>query len=70
MSTNNFERVVSVDTLYRCWRKISTKNSTGWLDGVDVAFYRADLQKNLRSLQKATDAPGYLIELNKMTGYL
>jgi hypothetical protein len=48
-----------MDTLYRCWQKISSKNASGGLDGVDVAFYRADLQRNLRSLQSSVTYGSY-----------
>jgi hypothetical protein len=59
MTMNGFERVISMDTLYRGWQKISAKNVSGGPDGVDVAFYRADLQKNLRSLQSSVTSGSY-----------
>ena len=56
---NGFDRVSSMDTLYRCWQKISTKGAKCGIDGVDISFYRSDLQKNLRSLQTAVVSGSY-----------
>ena len=56
---NGFERIVSMDSLYRCWQKISAKNTNGGLDGISLSLYHADLQKNLRSLQTAITSGSY-----------
>lgn len=56
---NGFERVTAMDTLYRSWQKISAKNTSGGSDGVDLSLYRADLQKNLRTLQTAVSSGSY-----------
>ena len=56
---HDFERIISMDTLYKCWQKISAKNASGGIDGVDLSLYRADLQKNLRSLQTAVVSGSY-----------
>jgi len=56
---NGFERAISMDTLYKSWQKISAKNASGGLDGIDVSFYRSDLQKHLRSLQTAVVSGSY-----------
>ena len=47
----DLEHVIIMDSLYHAWQKISIKSACPGLDGVDLSFYRADLQKNLRSLQ-------------------
>jgi hypothetical protein len=56
---NAFEQVTSMDILYRCWQKISAKNRASGLDGIDLSLYRADLQKNLRTLQASMACGGY-----------
>jgi hypothetical protein len=56
---DGFERVASMDTLYRWWQKISAKNATGGLDGIDLVLYCADLQKNLRSFQSSVTSGSY-----------
>jgi hypothetical protein len=62
---NGFERVISMDTLYSCWQKVSAKNASGGLDGIDLSFYRSDLQKNLRSLQTAIISGSYRLYTEK-----
>jgi hypothetical protein len=47
----SLEQTINMDSLYRAWHRVSSKNTCGGLDGVELSFYRSDLQKNLRSLQ-------------------
>jgi retron-type reverse transcriptase len=53
------ERAINMDLLYRSWQKISANNACGGLDGIDLSFYRSDLQKNLRSLQTSVASGRY-----------
>ena len=53
MTMTMLDHIFNMDSLYRSWQKVSMKNACGGLDGVDISLYRADLRKNLRSLQTA-----------------
>jgi len=54
-----FGRVTSMNTLQQAWRKISAKNGSSGIDGVDVQLYDADLENNLRLLQAALISGNY-----------
>ena len=51
--------VINMDSLYHSWQKVSMKKACPGLDGVDISFYRSDLQENLRSLQTSVASGNY-----------
>jgi hypothetical protein len=56
----DFENIMTMDSLYQSWQKISAKNSKAvGLDGVDLSFYRSDLRNNLRTLQASVLSGNY-----------
>ena len=55
----DLEKVISMDSLYKAWQKISQKNAAPGLDGIDLSLYRTDLQKNLRTLQTSVSTRNY-----------
>jgi len=56
---HNLDNVISMDSLYKSWQKISQKNTAPGLDGIDLSFYRTELQKNLRTLQTSVSTGNY-----------
>ena len=56
---SSFDRVISMDSLYRAWQKISGNNACPGIDCVDLSLYRSDLQKHLRLLQTAISSGNY-----------
>ena len=55
----NLERTVSMDSLYRSCQRISQNKACPGFDGIDLSYYRSDLQKNLRSLQTSIITGNY-----------
>ena len=56
---HNLDNVISMDSLYKSWQKISQKNAAPGLDGIDLSFYQTDLQKNLRTLLTSVSTGNY-----------
>lgn len=50
MKTELFDRLCSVEHLFRAWENVKSKNSAGGVDGENVSSFDSDVQGNLKKL--------------------